>query len=110
MCRNSKSENRNSAQFELRFLNFNFQSSNFQFRAWVILALLGCIFRPQYGLAGHSKPVSAKLDQPGVSYRNADRKSTRLNSSHVRISYAVFCLKKKNKIERRTLSNEWKCV
>src|SRR5690554_7266565 len=30
----------------------------------------------------------------------ADRKSTRLNSSHVRISYAVFCLKKKNKNEK----------
>src|SRR5690554_7208145 len=28
--------------------------------------------------------------------RCRDRKSTRLNSSHVRISYAVFCLKKKN--------------
>src|SRR5690625_1105384 len=28
---------------------------------------------------------------------NQDRKSTRLNSSHVAISYAVFCLKKKNK-------------
>src|SRR5690625_6724778 len=28
-----------------------------------------------------------------------DRKSTRLNSSHVAISYAVFCLKKKNEIE-----------
>src|SRR3712207_8102565 len=28
----------------------------------------------------------------------ADRKSTRLNSSHVNISYAVFCLKKKNLI------------
>src|SRR5688572_31534448 len=28
----------------------------------------------------------------------ADRKSTRLNSSHSQISYAVFCLKKKNKI------------
>src|SRR5256886_5027204 len=27
--------------------------------------------------------------------RNADRKSTRLNSSHSQISYAVFCLKKK---------------
>src|SRR5690606_10828024 len=27
-----------------------------------------------------------------------DRKSTRLNSSHVKISYAVFCLKKKNKL------------
>src|SRR5690625_2953673 len=29
---------------------------------------------------------------------NRDRKSTRLNSSHVAISYAVFCLKKKNKL------------
>src|SRR5436305_4692536 len=29
-----------------------------------------------------------------------DRKSTRLNSSHVRISYAVFCLKKKNTLRR----------
>src|SRR6266700_4664894 len=28
----------------------------------------------------------------------ADRKSTRLNSSHVKISYAVFCLKKKKKL------------
>src|SRR5437667_1066913 len=28
---------------------------------------------------------------------SADRKSTRLNSSHITISYAVFCLKKKNK-------------
>src|SRR5256885_16984463 len=28
---------------------------------------------------------------------NSDRKSTRLNSSHLVISYAVFCLKKKNK-------------
>src|SRR5690625_6410462 len=31
---------------------------------------------------------------------NEDRKSTRLNSSHVAISYAVFCLKKKNKLAR----------
>src|SRR5690606_39512312 len=29
-----------------------------------------------------------------------DRKSTRLNSSHVKISYAVFCLKKKKKVRR----------
>src|SRR5436305_11813612 len=33
----------------------------------------------------------------GALLPNEDRKSTRLNSSHVRISYAVFCLKKKNK-------------
>src|SRR5690349_23922896 len=32
--------------------------------------------------------------------RRADRKSTRLNSSHVEISYAVFCLKKKNRIQQ----------
>src|SRR5690606_41426620 len=32
------------------------------------------------------------------SVRIGDRKSTRLNSSHVKISYAVFCLKKKNKV------------
>src|SRR5690625_5787091 len=31
-----------------------------------------------------------------------DRKSTRLNSSHVAISYAVFCLKKKNKTNNNT--------
>src|SRR2546430_10836825 len=33
--------------------------------------------------------------QPGVA-PTGDRKSTRLNSSHSQISYAVFCLKKKN--------------
>src|SRR5688572_33157074 len=32
----------------------------------------------------------------GLPVENADRKSTRLNSSHSQISYAVFCLKKKN--------------
>src|SRR5690554_2007030 len=35
-----------------------------------------------------------------VQHTNRDRKSTRLNSSHVRISYAVFCLKKKKKKEK----------
>src|SRR3712207_8355071 len=32
--------------------------------------------------------------------KNPDRKSTRLNSSHANISYAVFCLKKKNNMSR----------
>src|SRR5688572_31807485 len=35
-----------------------------------------------------------------------DRKSTRLNSSHSQISYAVFCLKKKNWISRNLQSRE----
>src|SRR3712207_7764846 len=33
--------------------------------------------------------------QPGLVFLSVDRKSTRLNSSHANISYAVFCLKKK---------------
>src|SRR3712207_8541651 len=35
-------------------------------------------------------------DNQNVDMAKADRKSTRLNSSHANISYAVFCLKKKN--------------
>src|SRR5437899_5289702 len=50
---------------------------------------------------------------PGNSRRRGDRKSTRLNSSHLGISYAVFCLKKKKKtknlvdqkVERNKLDN-----
>src|SRR5690554_7294970 len=49
--------------------------------------------------------VLSELDTIGESdeyklvftYDSEDRKSTRLNSSHVRISYAVFCLKKKKR-------------
>src|SRR5690606_42154666 len=41
-------------------------------------------------------PVAAGCDRPRGS-AHPDRKSTRLNSSHVKISYAVFCLKKKKR-------------
>src|SRR5690625_6250621 len=56
----------------------------------------------------HYAGVCERLDEAGIAYElnprmvrgldyyNLDRKSTRLNSSHVAISYAVFCLKKKN--------------
>src|SRR2546427_12955489 len=37
------------------------------------------------------------LESDGGSFDPSDRKSTRLNSSHSQISYAVFCLKKKKK-------------
>src|SRR2546422_2577327 len=39
-------------------------------------------------------------DPDGQRIREQDRKSTRLNSSHGYISYAVFCLKKKKKIKK----------
>src|SRR3989442_3155800 len=50
----------------------------------------------------HSAPWPIRLcfdraEMGRVLKHGVDRKSTRLNSSHVRISYAVFCLKKKNK-------------
>src|SRR5690606_41440522 len=46
--------------------------------------------------AGHADPCGIDLGQ-GTQHVHPgqDRKSTRLNSSHVKISYAVFCLKKK---------------
>src|SRR2546427_3743416 len=37
----------------------------------------------------------------GAVYLDADRKSTRLNSSHSQISYAVFCLKKKKRQDQQ---------
>src|SRR2546427_7162939 len=44
-------------------------------------------------------------DDPGDERRDPqDRKSTRLNSSHSQISYAVFCLKKKKKKEHKRAS------
>src|SRR2546428_8207814 len=39
-----------------------------------------------------------------VFFLAGDRKSTRLNSSHDQISYAVFCLKKKKKNQRKSLT------
>src|SRR5438034_3782311 len=49
--------------------------------------------------------IGKKLDEQQFGVRNLpvrpDRKSTRLNSSHTVISYAVFCLKKKKKTKTR---------
>src|SRR5205814_9936994 len=47
-----------------------------------------------------------ELRSPGsLSGHGRDRKSTRLNSSHLGISYAVFCLKKKKKKQISTISH-----
>src|SRR6266702_4864033 len=51
------------------------------------------------------------VDDPGrlgQVRRQRDRKSTRLNSSHVAISYAVFCLKKKKKYRMNNKATEKK--
>src|SRR3712207_8961735 len=71
------------------------------------------LFRSRFFLARHqaaderkfcaSNPSSIPRESCKGYYqekvaRNKDRKSTRLNSSHANISYAVFCLKKKKKL------------
>src|SRR5690554_7778316 len=83
---------------------------------WIIAFLIGVM--PQFASAQEKISTENWLSSPGIigtfvliaivmavaviillvklnSYIDGDRKSTRLNSSHVRISYAVFCLKKK---------------
>src|SRR2546427_2419505 len=47
--------------------------------------------------------VRHRPDAVGVGHR--DRKSTRLNSSHSQISYAVFCLKKKKKKRKESVQD-----
>src|SRR5256886_6555182 len=62
------------------------------------------------GETGYLAPVGAvdemteravALLQDGAAHERIDRKSTRLNSSHSQISYAVFCLKKKKTHRRK---------
>src|SRR5688572_32121657 len=55
-----------------------------------------------YGLGGNGGDGAGGAGTPGwIGDGGGDRKSTRLNSSHSQISYAVFCLKKK-KISTRS--------
>src|SRR5437870_9129552 len=57
------------------------------------------LFRSPVPAGVHAALSHASLwnPNPGIHDAETDRKSTRLNSSHVAISYAVFCLKKKKK-------------
>src|SRR3712207_7470508 len=63
-----------------------------------------------YGNKAMARPTDAvkgmpwlKIANQGAEYGAVDRKSTRLNSSHANISYAVFCLKKKQPTSASTL-------
>src|SRR5690606_41044190 len=50
-----------------------------------------CRQAPQAGSDRAAAFVGDGLESPGIIHAAPDRKSTRLNSSHVKISYAVFC-------------------
>src|SRR5688500_19801965 len=62
--------------------------------AWTWPTLIGVFAAPAH-----------TLDSAGV-LEATDRKSTRLNSSHLVISYAVFCLKKKRDTEEQQIRDE----
>src|SRR5256885_3786757 len=55
------------------------------------------LFRSGRGEPPHVPGPAHSRAHPGRLHPPSDRKSTRLNSSHLVISYAVFCLKKKTK-------------
>src|SRR5260221_10785378 len=64
------------------------------------------LFRSRHSslVNGHRSPDSCRAASPGI---RRDRKSTRLNSSHTVISYAVFCLKKKKSRYVDPESDRW---
>src|SRR2546428_7113535 len=55
------------------------------------------VHRLDVGIGGERSGPGCGLIQDAAEGEHVDRKSTRLNSSHDQISYAVFCLKKKKK-------------
>src|SRR5438067_6100782 len=67
-----------------------------------------------------STPASSSRHRIEIGWRTrGDRKSTRLNSSHVSISYAVFCLKKKSTLDNKPnlylvsnshIDTQWNCT
>src|SRR2546430_9045780 len=66
------------------------------------LGLILAHFNVPHGPHAYNR-VTGDFTLRNVEVRQEDRKSTRLNSSHSQISYAVFCLKKKNIQHNNTL-------
>src|SRR5256886_6884047 len=95
------------------FGGFSFELGDAQFQRVILATQLLVIFpgTPQRkvvapGVAEPAKSVGAHAfkGRDRVGSYGLDRKSTRLNSSHSQISYAVFCLKKKKKRQQRQQS------
>src|SRR5437899_8365522 len=69
---------------------WSLQARSFSLQGWGLIDLpLRATFSPAHPLARRDVPLAR------ARVYKLDRKSTRLNSSHLGISYAVFCLKKK---------------
>src|SRR5438477_8676902 len=68
------------------------------FRSYLAFRMRAAGYRGPDLFAARAASLLARASG-GLTRRIKDRKSTRLNSSHMSISYAVFCLKKKKKKE-----------
>src|SRR3712207_7788037 len=72
------------------------------------LQVLRVLPRPARAAAGGRADVPGQQERPGdAGGVRGDRKSTRLNSSHANISYAVFCLKKKKNTNTYNYTISW---
>src|SRR3712207_7311074 len=86
------------------------------FRSWGALLLVAALaptaFAQQRRVSGRvtgnaGEPLAAAtVSVAGTRVGTIDRKSTRLNSSHANISYAVFCLKKKKNIRNQVAQSQ----
>src|SRR5690242_12377210 len=76
--------------------------STAQLLFWVFSALMGVSLSSIFLVYTHTSIVRVFFIT-AATFGALDRKSTRLNSSHMSISYAVFCLKKKKKKKKKTI-------
>src|SRR5438477_8036769 len=73
-------------------------------RVWLVFRNLFC-YLPIESACANDLFDRARNEILNRAAAGEDRKSTRLNSSHMSISYAVFCLKKKNEMARESDHN-----
>src|SRR5690625_6761153 len=86
---------------EFLILNGSFSSELYSNKTFAVVATTGVILAAVYMLWLYQRLMLGPITkEENNSLTDLDRKSTRLNSSHVAISYAVFCLKKKNRRKR----------
>src|SRR5947209_9632459 len=76
-----------------------FRSKMFLLGALPVVVILGM----RYDIVGLCGVIALNVLLVLLADENTDRKSTRLNSSHANISYAVFCLKKKRRHYSKTV-------
>src|SRR3712207_8378088 len=83
----------------------------FRSHAWLVFVHAGDVDDPAATTGGHHPARGTLQAEEGAVQVGGehlpDRKSTRLNSSHANISYAVFCLKKKQQILLSTTAHNY---